>query len=131
VAENLLQERPHKVCNRVCNSRYYKREQRANFLDTALTNEREIRTRIVSVEPSRKGRTPQKYIPNNFTTQSSNPLTRELLDIHEQAVVIGLSRRTIQRLLKDDNFPRLQIGKRLLFEKGNVIHYLTNKYATK
>ena len=43
--------------------------------------------------------------------------------------MIGLSERTIFRLMKDPGFPRLKIGKRLLFKKDNVMDYLTSKFS--
>ncbi|MBE7172220.1 MAG: helix-turn-helix domain-containing protein [Williamsia sp.] len=45
------------------------------------------------------------------------------------SAVTGLSERTIFRLIKDPAFPRVKIGKRLLFKKDAVIDYLTSKYG--
>ena len=54
---------------------------------------------------------------------------RILIDIKLLALATGLSERTLFRLIKDPNFPRLKIGKRLLFHKDKVLGYLTNKYG--
>lgn len=120
-----------KFCSHLCNGRYYKREKRSNYLDVALMKERAQRALMAVVETPKKGRPRKQVIPNNFNPSRSSPLTRELLDIEELAVVIGMSERTIHRLLKDISFPRLRVGKRLLFEKTNVINYLTTKYSNR
>lgn len=90
-----------KFCSHLCNGRYYKREKRSNYLDIALIKEREMRAAAVVSGPSKRGRPRKEYIANNFTLSPASPLIRELLDIQELAIVIGVSKRTVQRLLKD------------------------------
>jgi len=53
----------------------------------------------------------------------------EMVGIGGLSAVTGLSERTIFRLIKDPMFPRVKIGKRLLFKKDAVINYLTSKYG--
>ncbi len=53
----------------------------------------------------------------------------EMVGIGGLSAVTGLSERTIFRLIKDPAFPRVKIGKRLLFKKDAVINYLTSKYG--
>lgn len=53
----------------------------------------------------------------------------EMMGIGSLSAVTGLSERTIFRLIKDPAFPRVKIGKRLLFKKNVVIDYLTSKYG--
>lgn len=53
----------------------------------------------------------------------------EMVGIGGLSSVTGLSERTIFRLIKDPAFPRVKIGKRLLFKKDAVINYLTSKYG--
>ena len=53
----------------------------------------------------------------------------EMVGTSGLSAVTGLSERTIFRLIKDPAFPRVKIGKRLLFKKDAVINYLTSKYG--
>lgn len=53
----------------------------------------------------------------------------EMVGTSGLSAVTGLSERTIFRLIKDPAFPRVKIGKRLLFKKDTVIDYLTSKYG--
>ena len=52
-----------------------------------------------------------------------------MVSINGLAAMTGLSERTIFRLMKDPEFPRIKIGKRLLFKTGNVMEYLTFKFS--
>jgi len=56
-------------------------------------------------------------------------IEKELMGIKELALVVGLSERTLFRLIKDKHFPKLRIGKRLLFKKYKVIEYLEKKFG--
>ncbi len=63
-----------------------------------------------------------------------NPLlsgfgNKELVSINDLAAKVGLSERTIFRLMKDPEFPKVKIGKKLLFKTANVMDYLTSKYG--
>jgi excisionase family DNA binding protein len=53
----------------------------------------------------------------------------EMISINSLAEITRLSERTIFRLLKDPGFPRVKVGKRLLFKKDVVLDYLTSKYG--
>ncbi|MBA2248578.1 MAG: helix-turn-helix domain-containing protein [Chitinophagaceae bacterium] len=53
----------------------------------------------------------------------------EMVSISGLAKMIGLSERTIFRLMKDPGFPKVKIGKKLLFKTNNVMEYLTSKYS--
>ncbi len=54
-------------------------------------------------------------------------LEQELVDIKALAYFTSMSERLIFNLMKDEAFPRLKIGRRLLFEKRTVIEYLVRK----
>ncbi|MEJ7737527.1 MAG: helix-turn-helix domain-containing protein [Chitinophagaceae bacterium] len=59
----------------------------------------------------------------------SGDSSAEMVGTRGLSAVTGLSERTIFRLIKDPAFPRVKIGKRLLFKKDAVINYLTSKYG--
>lgn len=63
--------------------------------------------------------------------ERKNPVTGsvEMVSVNGLSVITGLSERTIFRLIKDPAFPRVKVGKRLLFKKDCVIEYLTAKYG--
>lgn len=56
-------------------------------------------------------------------------MVKEMLNIKELSVIIGLSERTLFRLIKDKKFPKLKVGKRLLFNKDAVMKYMNQKYS--
>jgi len=54
---------------------------------------------------------------------------QEFIDIKMLAFVTSMSERMLFNLIKDPAFPKLKIGRRLLFEKKAVMGYLVNKYG--
>ena len=56
-------------------------------------------------------------------------IEKALIPMKELALVIGISERTIFRLVKDAAFPKIKIGKRLLFQKEKVLTYIIHKYG--
>jgi len=59
----------------------------------------------------------------------SSQLPSELIDIKMLASVTSISERTLFRLIKNKDFPKLKIGRSLLFHRQTVIDYLINKYG--
>ncbi len=55
--------------------------------------------------------------------------SKEIISLLELSAMTGLSKRTFYRLMKDKKFPRLKIGRRLLFKKIDVLNYITFKYG--
>ncbi len=52
-----------------------------------------------------------------------------LIDIKALAYFTSMSERLIFNLMKDPDFPRLKIGRKVLFEKKKVMDYLVRKYG--
>jgi predicted DNA-binding transcriptional regulator AlpA len=52
-----------------------------------------------------------------------------LIDIKALAYFTSMSERLIFNLMKDSAFPRLKIGRKVLFEKKTVMDYLVRKYG--
>jgi predicted DNA-binding transcriptional regulator AlpA len=65
---------------------------------------------------------------NEFQALMSLP-DQEFIDIKKLAFVTSMSERMIFSLIKDPNFPRLKIGRKLLFNKRAVIDYFVKKYG--
>jgi len=66
--------------------------------------------------------------PKSSTSKGQISIIRDLISIRELSAVTSLSERTIYRLMDDKEFPRLKVGRRLLFKKDEVVTYLANKF---
>lgn len=101
-----------KFCSLACGRRNYKVRERMNKIEEgdarAKANAFQLQTG------------PQAFI---------SPPEQEFIDIKRLAFVTSMSERMIFNLIKDPNFPRLKIGRRLLFEKKAVMDYLVKKYG--
>jgi excisionase family DNA binding protein len=54
---------------------------------------------------------------------------KALINVKELSVLIGISRRSIFNLMADKHFPRIKIGRKLLFDKNEVIEFVKTKYG--
>ena len=100
-------------CSDQCAKNNYKRRQREKTIEIA---EIDAAQEISQIKSSRK-------------VNASIPGMNEMISINALAEITRLSERTIFRLLKDPAFPRVKVGKRLLFKKDVVLDYLTSKYG--
>lgn len=53
----------------------------------------------------------------------------DLIDIEQLSFYTSISKRTIFRLLSDSRFPKIKIGRRLLFNRAKVIGYLEERFG--
>ena len=100
-------------CSDQCAKNNYKRRQREKTIEI---DEIDAAQQISQIKSSRK-------------VNASIPGINEMISINVLAEITRLSERTIFRLLKDPAFPRVKVGKRLLFKKDVVLNYLTSKYG--
>lgn len=54
---------------------------------------------------------------------------KALINVKELSVLTGISRRSIFNLMADDSFPRIKIGRKLLFDKNQVLEFIKTKYG--
>lgn len=54
---------------------------------------------------------------------------QELIDIKVLSAVTSIGERTLYRIVKDKEFPKIKIGRSLLFHKKTVIDYIIKKYG--
>ena len=54
---------------------------------------------------------------------------QDLIDIKMLSFVTSMSARTIFRLMKGTDFPKIKVGKKLLFDKKVVMQYLVKMYG--
>lgn len=101
-----------RFCSLQCGQRNYKVRERMNKIS------------------NRNAEARAKVIQSNANPQSlvSAP-EQDLIDIKMLAFVTSMSERMIFKLIKDPGFPKLKIGRRLLFNRKAVMEYLVKKYG--
>jgi len=87
-----------------------------------------LRERINKINASKASSKPELSQPYKPIEKPYAPEI-EFINIKMLALVIGVSERTLFRLIKDNDLPRLKIGRRLLFHRKTVIDYISNKYG--
>ncbi len=106
-----------KCCSDDCAKRLYKKRQReANIIESNQQTSKDVANQVDGLSAH---------------LTKVDPFVKLLIDIDELSAITCLSRRTLFRLMKDIQFPRLNIGRRLLFKKEDVLEYLTSKYENK
>ena len=103
-----------KYCSLQCAQRAYKIRLKESKMDEAAKKTKA--DLLVQHQP----------LGNNATTQ----VMKELVNIKELSVITSLSERTLFRLIKDKKFPKMKVGKRLVFNKDTVVNYLNYKYGS-
>jgi predicted DNA-binding transcriptional regulator AlpA len=99
-----------KFCSLPCGQRNYKVRQRMNKIETLNRRAKSTTLLIDKAE----GRTLD--------------IEQGLIDIKALAYFTSMSERLIFNLMKDPAFPRLKIGRKVLFEKKTVMDFLVRKY---
>ena len=105
-----------KFCSLVCAQRNYKKRQKESKITKAIleTNE-QIAARYDDAAPT------------NNLSQPEERLKQDWLNIHDVSELFGIGKRTLFRLIKNEAFPKLKIGRRLVFNKQQVLNYFTSK----
>ena len=76
---------------------------------------------------NRQAKTPSLLIDN--AEERTMSMEQGLIDIKALAYFTSMSERLIFNLIKDPAFPRLKIGRKVLFEKKTVMDYLVKRYG--
>jgi predicted DNA-binding transcriptional regulator AlpA len=101
-----------RYCSHKCNSAAYKKKEKQN-----------------KIEQSNQ-QTKGKVLNQKEVNQPEIKVSKELVNVRDLSVITSLSERTLFRLIKDKKFPRIKIGKRLMFNKDVVITYINFKYGS-
>src|SRR5450755_801754 len=101
-----------KFCSDDCAKRKYKLRKKKEAI---LTSNNETK-KILLTETINK---PDKVIIGE----------QEIIDIKVLSAVTSIGERTLYRLVKDKEFPKIKIGRSLLFHKRTVIDYINKKYG--
>jgi excisionase family DNA binding protein len=104
-----------KFCSDNCAKLNYKKRQREMKLADATDSSKEEVIEMLN---------PKKINENPLET-----ICKDLIGIKELSAVTSLSERTLFRLMKEKGFPKLKVGKRLLFKRNEVINYLILQYG--
>jgi excisionase family DNA binding protein len=99
-----------RFCSHKCNSRAYKAQERNQKLQQS-----QVETETALTSP--------------LLPFAPPVLPKFLINVKELSALTNLSHRTIYRVMKDEKFPKLKVGKRLLFNKEAVINYMNFKYG--
>jgi predicted DNA-binding transcriptional regulator AlpA len=110
----IAQQYKTRFCSHRCNQKSYKRKLRDQLRAAARENY------IAQQKDDLLGDTKKVQ---SVTVQ------KLLITIDELSTVSGISSRTLFRLLKEQAFPKIKIGRRLLFDKHHVLDYLNHKYG--
>ncbi|MBL7722503.1 MAG: helix-turn-helix domain-containing protein [Chitinophagaceae bacterium] len=99
-----------RYCSHNCNSKDYKRQQK------------NIKIRASNVES-------REIILKEFNNAKAIGVFRIYFNMKELSVITNVSERTLFRLIKREGFPKIKIGRRLLFNKEKVINFINLKYG--
>lgn len=100
-----------RYCSHKCNSRAYKIKQRQEKIKEVAGE-----TKLI--------------IGSRTQTVAQNDVAVELVSMKQLSIITSLSERTLFRMMKDAEFPKIKIGKRLIFNKDAVIKFINNKYGS-
>ena len=103
-----------KYCSLQCAQRAYKKRVKEGKIEEAVKKTKEDLL------------APHHPLGNSANSQ----VVKELVNIKELSVITSLSERTLFRLIKDKKFPKMKVGKRLVFNKDAVVNYLNYKYGS-
>jgi excisionase family DNA binding protein len=112
----IAQKTVTKFCSLTCAQRNYKKRKR----------EEKITQTILAVNDQSIGH--YALAPHdNHITQVADRLSREWINIQDIAELLGVGERTLFRAIKDKAFPKVKVGRRLLFNKQYVLDYFISK----
>jgi excisionase family DNA binding protein len=104
-----------KFCSLICSQRNYKKRMKESKITKAILEANEqIAARYDAVLP-------------NCLSPKEEKLKKDWLNIQDVAELFGVGKRTLFRLVKNEKLPKLKIGRRLIFNKEQVLNYLTSK----
>lgn len=112
----IAQKTVTKFCSLTCAQRNYKkRKKEEKITRTILATNDQVMERYVLAQP------------DNLIKPEGNRLNREWINIQDIAELLGVGERTLFRAIKDKAFPKVKIGRRLLFNKQYVLDYFISK----
>lgn len=105
-------------CSDNCAKRNYKKRAKEKRITLAI-----LETNDQLLKKSREKK--QEEIDNTTTPTAS--IQREWLAVKDISMLLGISKETIFRAVKKKSFPNVRVGRRLLFNKEQVVNFLISK----
>ncbi len=109
----IAQKTTTQFCSHKCASRAYKQRKREDKVNAEFKNQQE---KIVAVTVPEQGQ-------NLTTAQAGNHINlreKEFLSVAETAQLVGASRWTIQRMIKDNRLPASKFGSRTIIKRTSI-----------
>jgi excisionase family DNA binding protein len=100
-----------RYCSHICNRRAYKSQLKQD-----------------KIQQSDQETLQAMQLPQSDVVATTVVIQKETINVKELAVMLGVSERTLFRLIKEEQFPKIKVGRRLLFSKQMVIDFITSKY---
>ncbi len=105
-----------KFCSDDCAKRNYKKRQKEEKVTKAiLTSNQDIQSKHFQSASKLKEQ------------PAVETLQKDYVNVQEMSDLLGVAERTLFRLLKNPDIPRLKIGRKLLFNKQRVFEYFISK----
>lgn len=104
-----------KFCSDDCAKKNYKKRQKEQKVTQAILE--------VNAELKERNNAINEKPENGSDTKTKS----ELFRVQDMAELIGVGERTLYRLIKEPDFPKIKIGKRLLFNRQHVMNYFISK----
>jgi DNA binding domain, excisionase family len=102
-----------KFCSDDCAKRNYKLRMKGLKVEASVEESRKDMDELLAVKEARQSTIGEKV----------------LINVKELSVLTGISRRTLFNLMEDQRFPRLKVGRKLLFDKNEVMQFIKFKYG--
>jgi excisionase family DNA binding protein len=109
----IAQKTTTKYCGHKCNSAAYKKAKREDKVNTEFKNQQAKIVTVGTIEPGQTLTTPQ--VGNHINLRE-----KEFLSVAEAAQLVGASRWTIQRMIKDNRLPASKFGSRTIIKRASI-----------
>ena len=109
----IAQKTTTKYCGHKCNSAAYKKAKREEKVNAEFKNQQ---SKIVSASPVVATET----LPTPIAGNHINLRDKEFLSVAETAQLVGASRWTIQRMIKDNRLPASKFGSRTIIKRTSI-----------
>jgi excisionase family DNA binding protein len=109
----IAQKTTTRYCCHKCNSAAYKKAKREEKVNAEFKNQQ---NKIVSPTPVFATET----LSNTIAGNHANLRVKEFLSIVEVATLLGVSRWTIQRMIKSNRLPIAKLGSRTIIKRTSI-----------
>jgi excisionase family DNA binding protein len=109
----IAQKTTTQFCSHKCASRAYKQRKREDKVNAEFKNQQE---KIVAVTVPEQG----QNLTNPQAGNHINLREKEFLSVAEAAQLVGASRWTIQRMIKDNRLPASKFGSRTIIKRTSI-----------